>query len=552
MKRQHVLVGAGAGFLILTAAFFIWGRGEPPPAYRFAKVEEGALVAAVNATGTVQAVVTVQVGSQTSGQIAELLVDFNSQVKSGEIIAKIDSEQIEARLRQMEADHEASKANLAIQRATVERMKSDIENAKAAHSAARHQTTRAEVQFKDAERDHARKQDLVKRGAATVAETDRAQAAYDAARVQVSANKAQEDQASAAISSAQAAYRVAEAQVKSAEALVLQRQAAVEQVRVEFDRATIRSPIDGVVVLRNVDLGQTVAASLQAPTLFTIAQDLKEMQVHASIDEADIGKVAVGQGTTFTVSAHPTLTFRGTVEQIRLAPQTIQNVVTYVVVVAADNRDLKLLPGMTATLRIVSDQRDRVAKVPNAALRFRPAGAAAASSGPAPAGGGGVGSGSGGGGRGPQTPEQILASLNEALALTAEQQKQIKDILDDSRRQFMAIPQDLSQELRRARFQSLRSQAAERISGTLDPERRAKYAEIRLAQSGGATATAATGRVFVIGGDGKPKSVDLRLGIGDGQFTELLSGDLKAGQDVIIGGGERAAQGSSGGPRLGF
>jgi len=307
------------------------------------------------------------------------------------------------------------------------------------------------------------------------------------------------------------------------------------------------------VVLRNVDLGQTVAASLQAPTLFTIAQDLKEMQVHASIDEADIGKIAVGQSATFTVSAHPTLTFRGTVEQIRLAPQTIQNVVTYVVVVAADNHDLKLLPGMTATLRIVSDQRDRVAKVPNAALRFRPAGAAAASSGLAAAGGGGAGSGSGGGGgRGPQTPEQILASLNEALALTAEQQKQIKDILDDSRRQFMAIPQDLSQELRRARFQSLRSQAAERISGTLDPERRAKYAEIRLAQSGGATATAATGRVFVIGGDGKPKSVDLRLGIGDGQFTELLSGDLKAGQDVIIGGGERAAQGSSGGPRLGF
>jgi HlyD family secretion protein len=552
MKRQHVLVGAGTGFLILTAAFFIWGRGEPPPAYRFAKVEEGALVAAVNATGTVQAVVTVQVGSQTSGQIAELLVDFNSQVKSGEIIAKIDSEQIEARLRQMEADHEASKANLAIQRATVERMKSDIENAKAAHSAARHQTTRADVQFKDAERDYARKQDLVKRGAATVAETDRAQAAYDAARVQVSANKAQEDQASAAVSSAQAAYRVAEAQVKSAEALVLQRQAAVEQVRVEFDRATIRSPIDGVVVLRNVDLGQTVAASLQAPTLFTIAQDLKEMQVHASIDEADIGKVAVGQSATFTVSAHPTLTFRGTVEQIRLAPQTIQNVVTYVVVVAADNRDLKLLPGMTATLRIVSDQRDRVAKVPNAALRFRPAGAAAASSGPAPAGGGGVGSGSGGGGRGPQSPEQIMASLNEALALTAEQQKQIRDILDDSRRQFMAIPQDLPQEQRRARFQSLRNQAAERISGTLDPERRAKYAEIRRAQSGGATATATTGRVFVIGGDGKPKSIDLRLGIGDGQFTELLSGDLKAGQDVIIGGGERAAQGSSGGPRLGF
>ena len=549
MTRKHVVAAGAAGILVLVLAAIVLGRGDPPPAYRFARIEDGALVSAVNATGTVQAVVTVQVGSQTSGQIAELLVDFNSQVKSGEVIAKIDSEQIEARLRQMEADHEASKANLAISRAAVERTKSDIENVRAALAAARHQTTRSDVQFKDAERDYARKQDLVKRGAATVAETDRAQAAYDAARVQVSANKAQEDQASAAVSAAQAALRVAEAQVKSAEALVQQRQAAVEQVRVEFDRATIRSPIDGVVVLRNVDLGQTVAASLQAPTLFTIAQDLKEMQVHASIDEADIGKVQVGQAATFSVSAHPTLTFRGTVEQIRLAPQVIQNVVTYVVVVAADNRDLKLLPVMTATLRIVYDQRDKAVKVPNAALRYRPAGVAAATAGgAAPASGGG----GGGGGRGPQSPEQILSALTEALSLSAEQQKQVKDILDESRRQFMAIPQDLPQEQRRARFQSLRSQAAERIAGTLDPTQRTKYAEIRRAQADGTKAAATTGRVFVVGADGKPKGVEIRLGIGDGQFTELLSGDLKAGQDVIVGGGERVASGTSGGPRLGF
>jgi len=551
LLRKQVIGFIGlVAFSAAGGAYWIWGRADPPPPYRFAGVESGPIVSAVNATGTVQAVVTVQVGSQTSGQIAELLVDFNAQVKSGEIIAKIDSEQIEARLRQMEADLESSRANVAIQRATVERQRSDLENARAAHAAAKHQTMRADVQFKDAERDFLRKQDLVKRGVATVAETDRAQATFDSARLQVSANKAQEDQAQAAIAAAQAALRMGEAQIRGAEANVLQRQAAVEQVRVEFERATIRSPIDGVVVLRNVDLGQTVAASLQAPTLFTIAQDLKEMQVHASIDEADIGKVQVGQAATFTVSAHPTLTFRGLVEQIRLSPQVIQNVVTYVVVIAAENRDLKLLPGMTATLRIVSDQRETATKVPNTALRYRPPGVAASMGGPVAA----ATTGQSGGGRALQSPEQILASLTERLKLNEEQQKRVKDVLEESRRQLMAMPQDLSQEQRRARFQALRAQAGERIAATLTSEQRPIYDEIRRAQAGGgASAQVTSGRVWIVGSDGKPKDVALRLGIGDGQFTEVISGDLKPGTNVIIGGGERpGAGGTSGGPRLGF
>src|SRR2546430_9258861 len=366
----------------------IWGDlsargGNSPPRYRLSQVERGPLPAAVSATGNLNAVVTVQVGSQVSGQIRELLVDFNSVVRRGQVIARIDPQIFEAQVNQAKADVETAKAAVLNQTATVEKARADVENARAALAQGKAQTAKADAAQADSKRIFDRNAALFSRQLIAQADRDTAQANYEQAVAQSESARASEKALAAQIDSNLAQLRVQQAAQKSARAQVDQKTAALAQAQTDLTYTTIPPPGDGVVVSRAVDMGQTVAASLQAPTLFTIAQDLTKMQVETSVDEADIGRVKLEDRATFTVDAFPGQPFAGIVTQIRKAAQVVQNVVTYTVVISVDNPGGHLLPGMTANVKLVYAERPDVLKVPNAALRFRPAGADAGPAAPA-------------------------------------------------------------------------------------------------------------------------------------------------------------------------
>jgi HlyD family secretion protein len=323
---------------------------------------------------------------------------------------------------------------------------------------------------------------------------------------------------------------------------VHQRQAQLDQAKVDLARTAIRSPVDGIVIARSIDAGQTVAASLQAPTLFTIAQDLRAMQVETSIDEAEIGRIRSDQDATFTVDSFPGRTFRGKVTQVRKAPQVVQNVVTYIAVISADNADLALVPGMTANVRVIVDQREGVLKVPNAALRFRPAGADAPKDEAAKAEGPTKG--------GAEAQQALRERLVKELKLDAEQQSRLDAIFADQREKMQAL-RDVGEADRRKQFERVRGESRAKIAEMLNPEQRALYQEIVASQSG---RSATRGRVWTLA-DGKPAGVAVRLGITDGTFTELVSGDLTEGAEVIIGVADTskgAPRTSASGPRFGF
>ena len=533
--------------------FYVQSRGQGQ-GYRLARVERGPLTAAVSATGNLNAVITVQVGSQVSGQIKELFVDFNSPVKKGQLIARIDPETFEAKVNQAQAEVDSAVAMVLNQQAQVERARADVENAKAALSEGKAQTAKAQVAAVDTKRDLDRKSELFKRELIAKSDLDTSQAGYDSAVAALDATKSKELSLAAGIGSAEAQLRVAQAQLTSSQAAVKQKQAAQRQAQVDLDHTRITAPVQGIVVSRQVDVGQTVAASLQAPILFTIAQDLTRMQVETSVDEADIGRVRLDGPATFTVDAFPNETFRGRVTQIRKAAQIVQNVVTYTVVAAVSNADGKLLPGMTANVKLVVAEKPNVVKVANASLRFRPPGegadAPAGSRGGAAqvAGGDGQGGGSGGG-------QQMRERLVKALDLTTEQQAKIDPILDDMRQQMIALRSaGLPEQERQAKVQRTREAMRARIREILTPEQQTKYDEFSGSE-GSRSATA--GRVWIIGPDGKPKAVAVRLGITDGTSTEVVSGDLHEGQEVITGalGGANqpnrpSAPGGGGTPRL--
>jgi HlyD family secretion protein len=524
------------------AYLYVQSRGSAPQ-FRTARVERGPLVAAVSATGNLNAVITVQVGSQVSGQIKELLADFNTVVRSGQVIARIDPESFQAKVNQARAEVEASRAAVLNQQAQVERARADVENARAALAESRAQTARAQVAVADARRDLDRKTELFKRELIARSDQDSSQALWDSAVAAADAARAKEQAGQAGVTSAEAQRRVAEAQLAAARATVQQKQAALDQARVDFEHTTIKAPVDGVVVSRAVDVGQTVAASLQAPTLFTIAQDLTKMQVETSVDEADIGKVQLDGKASFTVDAFAGETFAGRVSQIRKAALVVQNVVTYTVVVAVDNPGQRLLPGMTANVRLVVSEKPGVLKVPNAALRFRPpglegepaqgarAGASSTSQAAAPSGGAGGGPGGAPGGT-PPTPEQIKERLTKELGLSQDQQSKLDAILQETRQQMIALrSQGLPEGERQAKSMRLREASRVKIREFLTPEQQARYDLMGGERRGGGGA----GRAFVLGPDGKPLAVQLRLGITDGSATEVVSGDLKEGQEVLVG-----------------
>jgi len=420
MKRRilwivAIVVLAGA----ITGGYLYTQGVGARPAFRTAAVSRGPLTSAVSATGTLNAVITVQVGSQVSGQIKELHADFNSQVKKDQVIARIDPDTFEAKVNQTKAQVDAARASVLNQQAAVEKTRADLENTRAAFAAARAQTAKSQVTVVDTNRTLGRNRDLRLRGLIAQADEDTAQATYDSAVAQLEASKAQELAQVSTVRAAEAQLRVAEAMLKNAVAQVAQNEAAQRQAQVDLDHTYIRAPVDGVVVGRTVDVGQTVAASLQAPTLFTIAQDLRNMQVDTNVDEADVGRVTVGQVTSFTVDSFPGRTFTGEVVQIRKAPLVVQNVVTYDVVVSAKNPDQRLLPGMTANVRIVIDQKEGVLQVPNAALRFRPPGVEATER-ERPARPSGPGGGAGRGGGAPAGRVWVLGPDGKPAALSLQ------------------------------------------------------------------------------------------------------------------------------------
>lgn len=545
MRRRVWVVGL---FLLLAAGasgawFYAQSRGSTPR-FRTAKIERGPLTATVSATGTLNAVVTVQVGSQVSGQIKELFADFNSQVKRNQLVARIDPEIFQAKVAQAKAQLDAAKATVLNQRAAVEKARADVANAHAALAVAKAQTAKAQVVLLDSRRDLGRKRDLKQKGFIAQADEDAAQAAYDSAVAQAESTKAQEDAQASMIRSAEAQLRVAEALLQTAAANVGQQAAALRQSQVDLDHTAIRAPVDGVVVSRTVDVGQTVAASLQAPTLFTIAQDLTDMEVDTNVDEADVGRIRVGLRASFTVDAFRGRTFSGEVMQVRKAPQTVQNVVTYNVVVSARNPDGRLLPGMTANVRLVVDQKDSVLKVPNSALRYRPPGEAAEA---APAAGAGPSGGQGT----PPSAEQIRDRLVKSLGLTSEQQKTLEPILQESRDKFRALMmRNPTEGERRIEGQKIREASREQIRAILTAEQRGQYDQLVAEQSGARAGS--SGRVWIMGPDGRPSAVTVQLGVSDGNSTEIVGGELQEGQDVITGAGEQrgGAARPAGGPRF--
>jgi HlyD family secretion protein len=359
-SRRKRAVKASGVVVLAAAALVSWkvlGRSEPPQ-YTKLPVEQADIVKSISATGKLQAVVTVQVGSQVSGRIADLYADFNSRVKKGQIIAKLDPSLFQAQLDQ-------ARGNFAAAQARLQTAQNAVSNAQASLSAAQANRNRLQAARDDAQRAHGRMDGIVNTGAVSAREVEAAQATVEQSGAQVEQSEAQVQQAEAQLLSARSQVEEARAQIK-------QTQASVNLASANLGYSVIRAPIDGVVIARNVDVGQTVAASLQAPTLFLIANDLTQMQVLADIDEADVGQLSADSKVSFTVDAYPRDVFHGRIAQVRLNPQTVQNVVTYTAVINVANPELKLKPGMTANVTAtVAEARD-VLTVPNAALRFRP------------------------------------------------------------------------------------------------------------------------------------------------------------------------------------
>ena len=328
LQRRWLLLLIIALVVGLTAAFFLKPKNEVQ--YFTTKADRGDIHQVVQATGTINAVITVQVGSQVSGTISKLYADFNSKVKQGQVIAEIDPRLFQGAVLQARADLQNAKANAAAAKANLEKAQATAVQTKA---------------------DYDRTVVLAQKGVMSQQQLDLAKANADTAEAAVSAG---------------------EAQVAQANAQVEQKQAALTVAETNLNYCTIHAPIDGVVVARNVDVGQTVASSLQAPTLFTIAQDLTKMQVYTQTDESDVGQIQIGQPATFTVDAFPGQMFKGKVSQVRLNATVVQNVVTYNTIIDFDNPDLKLLPGMTAYVNIPVANAMGVLKVPNGALRYKP------------------------------------------------------------------------------------------------------------------------------------------------------------------------------------
>lgn len=514
MKLVWSVVALAVVVALGTIAYFTWfAKQELELSYEFAEVQRGDIESVVVATGELQPVNEVIVGSEISGQISEMMVDFNDSVEAGEILARLDPRTLEARLSQREADVESAKASIVSREAERERAQSNL---------------------RQATRQYNRNQDLRKQG---------------------HVSESQLDNDMNQLESATSALAIAKAQIVTARSGLVQAEAALAQAQLDLERTMIRSPVSGTVINRNVEIGQTVAASLQAPELFIIANDLHQMQVEASVDEADIGQIQDGMQCRFTVDAYPEREFNGRIQQVRKAPIEQANVVTYKVIVTARNEDLALLPGMTANVEIVLGQRSDVLKIANGALRYQPregvtylsaansadregSGSARSTGFGASASGGEQGGGGfrpPGGSAGGGT--QQIAALQEALNLTGEQSKQINDIFQRMRQNMQASfasgggfagggggPNPGF----RDRMRQMREQMSKDIESVLTTEQRAEYRRMISGRSQQRRET-----VFVMNEEGIQVEKNVVVGLQDDSSIEVISG-LEEGDEVVV------------------
>jgi len=483
-------VGIGAAWMMGLGGF--GGSGDSALAYETAEISQGDIRRLVTTSGPVRAVVTVSVGSQLSGRIDKLSADFNSEVKEGDLLALLDDKTFAARVAQARSDLVAAKAGLANQEAA---------------------RVKAEAMLRNAKRLLERQETLASKGVASTATLDTAIRDVDVAVADIA---------------------VIDAQIENAKATIEQREAALKVAEIDLERTRILSPIDGTVISRTVDVGQTVAASLQAPELFKIAQDLRRIQIEAQVNEADVGAIREGNPVEFTVDAYPEDRFRGSVSQVRLAATELQNVVTYTVIIEARNDDRRLYPGMTANVQIETARRHGVLRISNDALRFRPRELAAA---PPQAGSA----------QAAERGERLLTQLRTVLKLNDEQAALVQDVMQKAaaaRAERQKARQEQGEgsgeaagagENRAGNARGsgdVRNRFMERIEAVLEPtlseEQKPLLERWRQARQGGRMAT-----VWVMGLDRKPEQRQVRLGISDEQFAELIGGGLKQGDRVI-------------------
>jgi len=362
-----IVVGVGAE---------VWRRhAQNAVTYETVAVDRGLIQASVTATGTLNAVVDVQVGSQVSGNIKALYADWNTKVTKGQLVAQIDPQVFQAQVDQAQAALGSAHSAVLAAQALVQKSKADLSGTNAGEKSAESVAAKDQANASNAKGQSERADSLYAAQVLSQQDHQTATAAYGAAQAQVTADGAQIDAAKQTIQSAQAQVVVVQSQLGSAQAQERQAQGALDQAKINLGHTRITAPVDGTVIARRMDVGQTVAASFAAPTIFEIAQDLTKMQLDTNVDESDIGNISAGQATTFTVDAYPTTTFHGQVTNVRKAPINASNVVTYDVVIAVSNPDLKLFPGMTANAKIYTAKLENALRVPNAVLRLHPSAA---------------------------------------------------------------------------------------------------------------------------------------------------------------------------------
>lgn len=479
--RNWILIVIIAAVL---AVIFFWKNGDEANGSGAKQIEttiieRGNITRSVATSGAVRPLITVEVGSQLSGQVSQIYADFNTPVVKDQVIALIDTKTFETRVLQSRADLQVAESNVIVQRAGIDRAKANLR--------------RAQLEYE-------RSAPLRDSGTLSASEFDTSLAGFESAKADLT---------------------MAEAQLQNAMAAREQRKASLEVAEIDLERTKIRSPIDGVVIERAVDQGQTVAASLSSPVLFRIAQDLRKIQIEANVDEADIGNVREGNAVSFSVDAYPDAEFSGEVNQVRLASVELNNVVTYTVIITADNPQLKLLPGMTAIVEIVTGSSEDILRVSNDALRFTPpadselASASASNAGGAPGGG------------------RILQDLNRMagdLGLNADQvsaiEKGLQDVMAEMRPQMQSGggPDGNMDALR----EQMRRKIGQVFRDNLTPDQYSQYEDMRSQRQ-----SMRSGQLWVQDENGDISPVRVRLGIGDDQFTQVSGRGIDEGTRVV-------------------